>query len=141
MNGDLPGLHSLDPAITEAIIMRKRNKDIRIRMSEEEYAALQEKLVDVNTSRNTYLVGVIADKTIYPREPLERIALALEYMNRAIRGMATNLNQIAKWCNTTQSAPAVEAIVELREDLRRFNLHTQSMWDFVRRELKWLSSK
>lgn len=121
--------------------MRKRNKDIRIRMTEEEYAALQEKLADVKTSRNTYLLGVIADKTIYPREPLERVAHALEYMNRSIRGMATNLNQIAKWCNTNRSAPAVEAIVELREDLRRFNMYTQSMWDFVRRELRWLSSK
>ena len=86
--------------------MRKRPIECKFRLSQDEYDLLQEKLQDADMSRNAYLVRLISGATIFPKEPLKELVLQYKMMERLLRGIGTNVNQIAKVANANQATPS-----------------------------------
>ena len=96
--------------------MRKRPIELKFRLSQDEYEHLQKNLVAAGMQRNPYLVRLIIGAQIYPKDQLIRLNLEYAMMNRLLRGMATNINQIAKRVNAGGSVYK-EDIQEIRERL------------------------
>ena len=80
--------------------MRKRPIELKFRLSQDEYELLQTNLVETGMNRNAYLVRLITGATIFPRDQLIQLNLEHTMMNRLLRSIGTNINQIAKVANS-----------------------------------------
>lgn len=112
--------------------MRKRPIEIKFRLSQQEFAVLQEQLKSTGLSRNMYLVRLISNVPILPQNQLEQLNEELVKQNRQLRGIANNINQLAKIANAnkdiyerTQLDFAILQIGALQEELH-------DIWNKVR---------
>ena len=79
--------------------MRKRDKAITIRMTEEEYALLCSKLAQTGISQQAFVINAITGIAIIPSEQtavLKEISSTFASLEQQLRGMATNINQMAE---------------------------------------------
>ena len=53
--------------------MRKRNVEVKFRLSEAEYAELVQKVKDSGLNRNAFLVRMVRQQTIYPVDYLREL--------------------------------------------------------------------
>ena len=118
--------------ICEGEIMRKRPIEIKFRVSEQELEMLQKQIKDNVMNRNEYLVRLISNVPILPKEEFKQINQEFVTQNQQLRGIATNINQLAKIANTKKDIYAMTeldfAIIQvsvMREEL-------QKTWDKVR---------
>lgn len=118
--------------------MRKRPIEVKFRLSEPEYQLLQQKLAQAGMSRNAYLVRLINGSTIFPKEELVRLNTQYQIMNRLLRGISTNINQIAKIANASKAAPASALLVDMYQDVQTLRHNLQPLWDETRNVL-WRS--
>ena len=74
---------------------RKRNIQISLRVSEEEYAYFLNQVEKTHLSKSGYLRTLITGKEIPVRQPKEYFEV-----RRMVSNMANNINQIARVANT-----------------------------------------
>ena len=117
---------------------RKRPIELKFRLSLEEYELLQVKLAEAGIDRNNYLVRLIKSSTIFPSDQMKMLNLQYTIMNRLLRSIATNINQIAKVANASHAAPAAALLVDMHQEIRILQNNLQSLWDETRRYL-WQS--
>ena len=118
--------------------MRKRPIELKFRLSQDEYALLQKNLAEAGMNRNAYLVRLINGATIFPKEQLIRLNLEYSMMNRLLRGISTNINQMAKHANSTRMAPTIAALADMYQDVQTLRRNLQPLWDETRNAL-WRS--
>ncbi len=118
--------------------MRKRAIEIKFRLSPEEAALLHTKQTQAGMSRNAFLVELIGWGVVYPAGQLRALNQEYAIMNRLLRGMATNLNQLAKIANATHSLPAASLLLELSQEVRVLQNNLAPLWEETRRHL-WRS--
>ena len=93
--------------------MRKRNHAITIRMSDEEYKFFQERLSQTGQTQQSYILNAICGATIVSVEEvkeLQKLNKEFADMMRQLRGLATNVNQMAHVANGTGELPVVVAL-------------------------------
>lgn len=89
-------------------------------------------------SRNAYLVRLISGATIFPKDELMRLNQQYVIMNRLLRGISTNINQIAKVANTTHAVPSAALLADMYQDVQTLRHNLQPLWDETRDAL-WRS--
>lgn len=117
---------------------RKRPIELKLRVSPGEAELLQRKLAEVGMNRNTYLVRLISGATIFPKDELIRLNQQYVSMNRLLRGISTNINQIAKVANATHAAPSAALLADIYQDVQTLRHNLQPLWDETRDAL-WRS--
>lgn len=117
---------------------RKRPIECKFRLSPEEHERLQKKLAEAGMNRNTYLVRLISDAAIFPKDQLIRMNLEFQMMNRLLRGISTNINQIAKVANTNNATPSADLLADMYQDVQTLRKNLQPLFDETRRTL-WQS--
>ena len=117
---------------------RKRPIELKFRLSEDEYKTLQRKLAAAGMNRNAFLVRLVSDATIFPKEELIRMNLEHTMMNRLLRGIGTNINQIAKVANSNKSTPSAKLLLDMYQDVQTLKHNLQPLWDKTRETL-WRS--
>ena len=101
----------------------KRRKEIKLRLTEQEFAALTDMVKQSGLSRNAFLVRMIKQQTIYPVDKVSKTNEMLAALLAQLRGMATDMKQVAKIANTRKEVPAMNylryilaAIQNLKEE-------------------------
>ena len=112
--------------------MRKRPIEIKFRVSEQELAMLKQQLKDNGMNRNEYIVKLISNAPVLPKEELKQMNQELLVQNKQLRGIANNINQLTKIANAnkeiyamTQLDFAIIQMCSMREEL-------QKAWDRIR---------
>lgn len=118
--------------------MRKRPIEVKARLSESEFKQLQAKVAEAGMNRNSFLVQLITDAEIYPRDMLMKLCLEYQMMNRLIRGIGTNINQMAKVANATKAAPSAKLLLDTYQDVQTMKHNLQPLWEETRRMI-WQS--
>lgn len=118
--------------------MRKRPIELKFRLSADEYDLLQSKLTEAGMNRNAYLVRLITGATIFPKEQLIQLNLEHTMMNRLLRGISTNINQIAKIANSNHATPSAALLTDMYQDVQTLRNNLGPLWDETRETL-WLS--
>ena len=126
------------PLLQKETYMRKRPIEVKFRLSEEEYQMLQRKLADAGMNRNAFLVQLILGADIYPRDMLMKLCVEYQIMNRLIRGISTNINQITKVANSTKAVPSAKLLVDMYQDIQVMQRNLQPLWEETRR-ITWRS--
>ena len=117
---------------------RKRPIELKFRLSEEEYETLQRKLAEAGMNRNAFLVRLISGATIFPKDQLIQMNLEYAIMNRLLRGIGSNINQIAKVANTNHTTPSAALLTDMYQDVQTLRNNLTPIWDETRDAL-WQS--
>lgn len=115
--------------------MRKRNHAITIRMSDEEYKFLQGRLSQTGQTQQSYVLNAIRGATIVSVEEakeLQAINKGFADMMRQLRGLATNVNQMAHIANGTGELPVVSALEKVGKAMEKFRKEEEHRWQSIR---------
>lgn len=115
--------------------MRKRNIQIKFRMNEDEYQNLQNKITKSGQTQQTFIVNTLAGAVIAPREEvavLKELNKNLEALIRQIKGMATNVNQMAHIANGTGELPSLTKLSNVGTKVEKFREEAEVIWQSIR---------
>ena len=113
----------------------KRRKEIKLRLTDQEFAALTDMVQQSGLSRNAFLVRMIMQQTIYPVDTLNKTNEMLAALLAQLRGMATNMNQVAKIANTRQEVPSMNYLRYVLEAIKSLKEESQPVFTSVREVL------
>ena len=117
---------------------RKRPIELKFRLSEEEYKLMQKKLAEAGMNRNAFLVRLITGATIFPKDEMIRLNMEYAMMNRLLRGIGTNINQIAKVTNSNKATPSAKLLLDMYQDVQTLKHNLVPLWNETRSTL-WQS--
>ena len=115
--------------------MRKRNKAITIRMTEEEYALLCSKLKQTGVSQQAYIISAIKNVSVIPSDQLavmKEISATFSSLEQQLRGMATNINQMARIANSRNYAPGMRVLEKLSREIKGYRKDSEEIWQSIR---------
>lgn len=115
--------------------MRKRNRTITIRMSDEEYTFLQRRLSQTGQTQQSYILNAIRGARIVSLEEvkeLQKLNKAFADMMRQLRGLATNVNQMAHIANGTRELPVMDVLEKLGKNIEKFRKEEEKRWQSIR---------
>lgn len=118
--------------------MRRRDKSITVRMTKEEYNRLQEKLVQTGQTQQAFVVNAIDGAMITtPAMALElkKINVTMSELLKQLRGMATNINQLAHKANGYMELPTVEKLEQIDDEIGEFREEASNIWQSIRQFL------
>ena len=98
--------------------MRKRNRTISIRVSDQEYEIIQNKIKATGQTQQSFVLNAIAGATISTtadNEQLKEINMQLADLVRQFKGIAININQLAYRANAYGELPTVQRLDDYKE--------------------------
>ena len=117
---------------------RKKNKTVTIRMSEAEYDDLQNKVKESGLTQQSYVINAISGSSITSAEELSAIKeLSKEFAehDRLLRGMATNVNQMAHVANGKGLLATVEKLEEISDKIIDVRKEDDNRWRLIRQSV------
>ena len=115
--------------------MRRRNKAITIRMTEEEYALLCSKLKQTGVSQQAYIISAIKNVSVIPSDQLavmKEISATFSSLEQQLRGMATNINQMARIANSRNYAPGIRVLEKISREIEGYRKDSEEIWQSIR---------
>ncbi|MBR4341296.1 MAG: plasmid mobilization relaxosome protein MobC [Lachnospiraceae bacterium] len=117
---------------------RKKNKTVTIRMSEAEYDDLQNKVKESGLTQQSYVINAISGSSITSAEELSAIKeLSKEFAehDRLLRGMATNVNQMAHVANGKGLLATAEKLEEISDKIIDVRKEDDNRWRLIRQSV------
>ena len=116
-------------------VKRKRNRAITIRMNESEYADLQNKVNESGLSQQSFIIRAVQGATITPSDEiaiLKEISKTFTEYVKQVRGMGTNLNQMAHVANGQGYLPGEDSLLKLSEQVGNMRKEGEDVWQSIR---------
>ena len=101
--------------------MRKRNRTISIRVSEQEYEAIQKKIQATKQTQQSFILNAIEGAAILPLKDsklLKDISMQLADLLKQIKGISININQLSYKANAYGEIP-------IKQHLRKCSIQTE----------------
>ena len=120
---------------------RRRNKAITIRMNDAEYDALQDKVKESGLTQQSYIISAIRGSNITSAKEVEvikDISKNFADQNKQMRGLATNINQMAHVANGQGLLPTVEKLNEISDKILEFRKEDDKRWRLIRQSVSQL---
>ena len=116
-------------------VKRKRNKAVTVRMNETEYADFQNKVEESGLSKQAYIISAVRGATITPSGEiavLKDISKTFADFEKQVRGLGTNVNQMAHIANGQGFLPGREALSRLSDQLNTMRKDSEEIWQSIR---------
>ena len=118
--------------------MRKRNYTVTIRMNKAEYDLLQNKVKESGQTQQAVVIHAIAGLKIASTEEVEelkKLNLMLAEMLSQLRGVATNVNQIARKMNAGGFILREDILHYLNQNILNYRKESEKIWQSIRQLL------
>ena len=115
--------------------MRKRNRTISIRVSDQEYETIQKKLNETGLTQQAFILKAVEGATISTAEDkqqLKEINLKLADLLKQIKGIAVNINQMAYRANAYRELPTVQKLSEYQNENEKLRREAETIWQSIR---------
>ena len=115
--------------------MRKRNYTVTIRMNKAEYDLLQNKVKESGQTQQAVVIHAIAGLKIASAEEVEelkKLNLMLAEMLSQLRGVATNVNQIARKMNAGGFILREDILHYLNQNILNYRKESEKIWQSIR---------
>lgn len=115
--------------------MRKRNYTVTIRMNKAEYDLLQNKVKESGQTQQAVVIHAIAGvkiASVEEVEELKKLNLMLAEMLSQLRGVATNINQIARKMNAGGFIPREDILRYLNQNILNYRKESEKIWQSIR---------
>lgn len=115
--------------------MCKRNHAITIRMSEGEYKFFQGRLSQTGQTQQSYILNAIRGATIVSAEEVKELQKwnkGFADMMRQLRGLTTNVNQMAHVANGIGELPVVAILEKFGKSIEKLRKEEEKRWLSIR---------
>ena len=116
-------------------VKRRRNIAVTVRMNEMEYADFLNKVEESGLSQQTYIISAVRGATITPSDEiavLREISKTFADFEKQVRGLGTNVNQMAHVANGKGYLPGEEALTRLSDQLVNMRRESEEIWQSIR---------
>lgn len=107
-------------------------------MNDEEYGLLLDKMQGSGQSRQNVMISALKEATITTEEEIGELMHSNSLMAdllKQIRGMATNMNQMAHMANATGQIASINELVKLNNQISDFRKEGESIWQLIRQSI------
>lgn len=119
--------------------MRNRKNVITIRMNDTEYEMLKTRVKESGLTQQAFIINAIEDATISSAaevEVLKNLGRTLVDLVRQLRGLATNVNQLAHTANVYHVLPAMDELSQIHEEVTSFKKEGEKVWLSIKLSIK-----
>lgn len=109
-----------------------KKKTVQFRLNEADRALLHQKIMDSGLSQQSFIHNAIKGAQIIPRDQLDELNQQIALFYRAIRGIATNINQMAHVANATANIPAENQLQDMLTELLEICGEVSEVWSEVK---------
>jgi len=120
------------------LFMRRRNKNVSVRMTEDEYAAFTMRVAESGQTQQSFIINSVLGVKVSGREEvkeLQKLSRQFADTNRQLRGMATNINQMAHVANGYGHIPQQAQLEQLYQELQLFRKECDATWRLIRQSI------
>lgn len=114
---------------------RKRNNAVTVRMNDEEYAELQTKVGESGLTQQAYIISAVRYATVISSDEisvLKDISKTFADLEKQLRGLATNVNQMAHVANGYRALPTENELKHLSAQLGEYRKESEQIWQSIR---------
>ena len=118
--------------------MRKRNRTISIRVSEQEYETIQKKIQSSQQTQQSFILNAIegaAILTVEDSKLLKDISKRLADLLKQIKGIAVNINQLAYKANAYGEIPTARQLEEYSLQTEKLRKEADAIWRLIRQSI------
>ena len=118
--------------------MRERNRTISIRVSEQEYEAIQKKIQESKQTQQSFILNAIEGVAILTAEDsnlLKDISMQLASLLKQIKGIAVNINQLAYKANAYGEIPTERQLREYGTQTDTLRREADTIWRLIRQSI------
>jgi uncharacterized protein YoxC len=119
-------------------VKRKRNRAVTVRMNEAEYADFLNKVKESGLTQQTFIISAVRGATITPSDEiavLKEISKTFADFEKQVRGLGTNVNQMAHVANGQGYLPGEEALTRLSDQVGNMRKGSEEIWQSIRSSL------
>ena len=118
--------------------MRNRSNCVSIRYSDEEYKVLQERIKESGQTKSAYIINATLNGNVSSaddvQEMKEQSKLLLD-IDKQLRGMGTNLNQMAHVANGKGIIPSADKLKEIEREVVDVKREVDDIWQSTRQSI------
>ena len=118
--------------------MRNRSNCVSIRYSDEEYKVLQERIKESGQTKSAYIINATLNGKVSladdVQEMKEQSKLLLD-IDKQLRGMGTNLNQMAHVANGKGIIPSADKLKEIEREVVDVKREVDDIWQSTRQSI------
>lgn len=110
---------------------RTRYKAVTVRLTEYEWNSLEERIEESGQNKQSYMINALLGAEIAPKEEIniwKDIAGQLSELVKQLRGIATNINQIAHKANATGELPLIKVLEDINEQVAEIRKAGDQIW-------------
>ena len=118
--------------------MRKRNHAVYIRMTNDEYNQLQSKVKQSGLSMQSFIINAALESRVTTLDELNILheySKCFEDIDRQLRGIGTNVNQLAHVANGQGALPSAIKLAEISNDVATFRNEVNKNWRLTRQSI------
>lgn len=115
--------------------MRKRNYTVTVRMNKTEHDLFLRKVRESGRTQQAVITAAIADVKIASAEEIEELKnlnRTLAELLQQLRGIAVNINQIARKVNSGGFLPRSDYLAELNKNISQYRKESEKIWQSIR---------
>ena len=116
-------------------VNRRRNRAVTIRMNETEYTDFMKRVDESGLSQQSYFINAVRGAVITPSDEiaaLKEISKTFADLEQQLRGLATNVNQMAHVANGRGELPTEKDLDLLSDQLAGYRWESESLWQSIR---------
>ena len=118
--------------------MRNRSNCVSIGYSDEEYKVLQERIKESGQTKSAYIINATLNGKVSSaddvQEMKEQSKLLLD-IDKQLRGMGTNLNQMAHVANGKGIIPSADKLKEIEREVVDVKREVDDIWQSTRQSI------
>ena len=104
-------------------------------MSEDEYKTLQDKVDESGLSQQAYIISSIKGATITSSDEIavqKDISKSFADLVKQLRGLATNVNQMAHIANAYGALPTTSELIKASDEISQYRKECEELWLLIR---------
>lgn len=116
-------------------VKRKRNRSVTIRMNDSEYSDFKNRVKESGLTEQSYVIDAIQKAKITSNDEivvLKNISKTFSEYVKQVRGIATNINQMARVANSQGFLPVRNTLNQLSKDISDIRKDGEQVWQLIR---------
>ena len=116
-------------------VNRTRNRAVTVRMSDSEYDSLRDKVRESGLSQQSYIISAVLDSSVTTLDTidvLKNISRTFAGVEQQLRGLGTNVNQMAHIANGMGMAPSVRELEHISDLVAEYRKECNTVWQSIR---------